>query len=171
MGHVGLGAWAGRVAGGARELEGGAGSGARRRRGAPGGKGRGALVKAANGRGHERRPGTAEEAHPHVCERQLGVFGEGRAQLAGDRVGLDPAGELGHGAGLWVVDREVDGEQRAEGVLEGLCHVDRAVKGRGDGVAFGVADDFVGFVVLGEQRRCDFHRADLGRRRAALGRL
>ena len=88
--------------------------------------------------------GAAEEVQLEVFEGQLGVFGEGRGQLAGGGVGFDLAGELDDDArcsGRRPRGRSPAASRR--GLVRG-GEVDRA----GQGVV--------------EQRGVDFDRADLG---------
>jgi len=85
-----------------------------------------ALGIGAAERGAQRRPRAFEEFDLDVFQRQLRIFFEGRGELAGDGIGADLAGELGDGVGVRVLDRDVDGDQGAEGVLEGLGEVDGA---------------------------------------------
>ena len=126
-------------------------------------EGRGGGVGSAGGRGGERGAGAAEEVEGDVFEGELGVFADQVGQLAGLRVGFDADGELGDRARGGIVDREVDGEQRAEGVGEGLGQVDRSAEGTGDGVAFGIGlQDGAVFGVLAEQGCLHLEAADLG---------
>ena len=86
-----------------------------------------------------------------VGEGQLGQVVEGADQLAGLGVWLDLAGQLYEDPELGFAEDDVEGDQRAAWVLIG----------GGDEEAAFEDHPF-------EQRRFDFHGADLGRFRAAL---
>ena len=119
------------AAGGEGGLEGAFGVGVGAFGGGPGDQVGGGGVGGADRRGDQAPAGAAEEVQADVFERQLGVFFKAVGELAGDRVGFDLAGELGEDPGLGVFDGEVDRQQGAEGVVEGLGEVEGAVQGLG----------------------------------------
>lgn len=75
----------------------------------------------AERRGGERRGGALAELEGELVEGLLGVFEEAGGQLARHRVRFDPAGGLDDDAAVGDLGDNVEGQQRVEGVVEGLA--------------------------------------------------